>query len=212
MKKTKKLKKTTRNHKRKTRHSRKSKRNFGLRTQKGGGPSDTYLLFVINCVRRYNRLNQYLSSVRLSNIENALYLRENHAEFRIWGNFIELFENRDSQMLTLFREMREELNKYNFGFLFNGFAEYTPEEASSVAQNINDQIQRIQSPGVVPIEPTVQIERLFGDPKAKPVNNLYADAMKMNCQILKEAEALLLLVQQEDPDQTLPHLPSKYRV
>ena len=43
MKKTKKPRKTTRHLKRKTRHLRKSKRNFRLRTQRGGGPSDTFM-------------------------------------------------------------------------------------------------------------------------------------------------------------------------
>ena len=210
MKKTKKPRKTTRHHKRKTRYSRKSKRNFRLRTQKGGGPSDTYLLFVINCVSRYNRLTQYFSEVRLDTMEEYIYIRGNHQEFGIWARFKELFENQDD-MLTLFRDMRKELEKYNFGFLFHKTEEYTPEDAVSIAQNINDQFQRIQSPGVVPINETVQIESLFGDPKATPQNNLYSGEMKKYCKILKEAEDLFLEVQQQNTDE-IPRLPSKNRV
>lgn len=208
--------KKTKNHKkpqkRKTRYSRKSKRNFRLRTQKGGGPSDTYLLFVINCVRRYNRLTQYFSTVRLSTImEEYIYTRDNRQEFGIWYHFKELFEKQDD-MLTLFREMLQELSKYKFGFLFDGTEEYTPEEASAVAQNINDQLfQRIPpSAGVVPIFETVQIERLFGDPKATPPNNLRFREMERYCKILKVAEDLFLKVQRQFQDE-IPPLPSKNR-
>jgi hypothetical protein len=210
MKKSKKPRKTTRPHKRKTRHLRKSKRNFRLKTQRGGGPSDTYLLFVINCVRRYNRLTQYFSKVRLGTMEEYIYTRENRQEFRKWLDFEELFQNQDN-MLTLFHEMRQELDKYKFGFLFNGTEEYTPEEASQVVQHINNQFQRIPSSGIVPIFETVQIERLFGDPNAKPVNNLRFREMQQYCKILKEAEDLFLQVTKEFSEQ-LPSLPSKNRV
>ena len=205
--------KKTKNHKkpqkRKTRYSRKSKRNFRLRTQKGGGPSDTYLLFVINCVRRYNRLTQYFKTVRLSTMEEYIYTRENRQEFGIWYPFKELFEKQDD-MLTLFHEMHQELSKYKFGFLFDGTEEYTPEEASHVVQHINDQFQRKPSPGIVPIFETVQIERLFGDPKATPPNNLRFREMERYCKILKEAEDLFLKVQRQFQDE-IPPLPSKNR-
>ncbi len=142
-------------------------------------------------------------------MEDYIYSRDDHEEFMIWKYFKDLFENQDG-MLQLFTEMFMELNKYKFGFLFNGTVEYTPEEASKVAQNINDQFQRIPSAGVVPIYETVQIERLFGDPKATPPNNLKFSEMAKYCKILKDAEDLFLQVTEEFSE--LPHLPSKNRV
>jgi hypothetical protein len=142
-------------------------------------------------------------------MEEYIYTRDNHQEFKIWYHFKELFEKQDD-MLTLFREMLQELSKYKFGFLFDGTEEYTPEEASHVVQQINDQFQRIPSPGIVPIFETVQIERLFGDPKATPPNNLRFREMERYCKILKEAEDLFLEVQRQFQDE-IPPLPSKNR-
>jgi len=144
-------------------------------------------------------------------MKQYIYTRDNHGEFRTWQDFKELFQNQD--MLQLFGEMKLELDKYKFGFLLdeNLTEEYTPEEASDVAQNINDQISKIPSPGIVPIFETVQIERFFGDPNAKPVNNLRFSEMEKYCKILKEAEDLFLQVQREFPNE-IPRLPSKNRV
>jgi hypothetical protein len=140
-------------------------------------------------------------------MEDYIYTRDNRQEFAIWNIFTDLFENQ-KDMLKLFHEMHQELDKYKFGFLFKRTEEYTPEEASAVAQNINDQISKIPSPGIVPIYETVQIERFFGDPRATPPNNLRFSEMGKYCQILKEAEDLFLQVQREYPTVFSP-LPSK---
>ena len=107
--------------------------------------------------------------------------------------------------------MRDELSKYhffdnsNFGNLFDGYLEYNLEDTGYVARSINAQILNKRDA----IESELEILSIFGDPKAKPLNNLFSSKMEQYCKILTDAEELCIKTQEEYPDY-IKLLPSKY--
>ena len=178
MKKTKKPRKTTRHLKRKTRHLRKSKRNFRLRTQRGGGPSDTYLHKLVNCVRLFYRLRDFFSHG---------FPDKFPAEYKIETlQGPEDWEVLKTEMDQKIAEMKSELDIYGVGNVFDDrykTTKYTLEDAGKTVRYINKILLLLgrQTQSIVPKEETIALERLFGDPNMQPrINEIY-DEMEVHC-------------------------------
>lgn len=166
------------------------KRNFWVRTQRGGGPDDQYLLKVVNCFRKYNRITRYW--------------KENGYEFgNIFNNdeFIEstvLSTLKNPAMLQLFAEMHRVLQKYGVEGELNGFSQYTLNEANALALQINEEISKIKTDAIVDKEATLEIERLFG--QAKPgYNNRHYIEMNSYDMDLDFLENLFMNFKRENP-------------
>jgi len=202
------------NHLKKT-HSRKSKRQRKIMIQRGGGADSDYLLLIINCFRRLNRIHYYLEGPGIMEYISQLELDGPDKITRdtlITGLSEELLYEMMHEVYG--EELRQGLNMYTNstgGFMLGNtmfnkslLADIAKKDTDLIVRAMND-VQLAQEQEISKVHPShpthealkkqyyadlFRIEASFGDIGAEGKNVFYHNNLKERCNILKNAESL----------------------